>query len=341
MHFMDKWFEVSADRQLANQAEKGGITLVLGAGVSISRGIPNWDSLAQDVWHEVFGGKNDPWFAKAEISPKHVPQFLPIAFELVYRKTGEAAFIEILRRHLYKNARYPADAVGLKKSDESLAVIAKLIIQEHQLKSNGRIDAVITFNADDFIEQAVQKISGTNGFLGNPVRVFARSTHSLLGGPKRLSIPIYHVHGYLPSNRMGNHSVSDFNHMLVFTDTQYWATSASGSSFANRIMASSLGEGCCVFIGLSMTDINLLRWFALRTFEMDKDMLSRRPRGKLSRDQIALFKRQFERHFWIRPDDDDPTGFLSVFLLQRGIKSVAIESWKGASFRKLIERCFS
>src|SRR6266545_3758710 len=98
------------DQGLIAQTKNGGITLVLGAGVSVPRGIPNWDILAQNIWHEVFGGKNDPWFGRPEYSPRHVPQFLPITFELVYRKIGEADFIELLRRHLYAKAKYPVNA---------------------------------------------------------------------------------------------------------------------------------------------------------------------------------------------------------------------------------------
>src|SRR5215468_3452489 len=61
--------------------------------------------------------------------------------------------------------------------------------------------------------------------------------------------------------------------MPVFTDSQYWSTSATTTSFANRVMASALSEGQCVFIGLSMTDINLLRWLALRNLDRDRDQL--------------------------------------------------------------------
>jgi hypothetical protein len=330
------------ESHLISKTTKGGITLVLGAGISIPRGIPNWETLAKNVWHEVFGGVKDPWFFPADNSSRQVPQFLPITFELVYRETGEAAFIKLLRKHLYQGAKYPAQARNLKNSNESLAVLARLIVQEYHRQGKRRIEAVITFNADDFIEQAVQRIEGITRFsLSDPLRVFARSTHSFLGGPNRRSIPIYHLHGFLPSNRTVKYPENDFDHMLVFTDTQYWATSASGASFANRVMASALGEGCCIFIGLSMTDINLLRWFALRNFERDKDVLSiTRHKPEKELQTIGRFKRLYEGHFWIRPVSDDPSGFLSKFLLLRGINSVDLNSWHGDSFRKLMESCF-
>lgn len=317
---------------------------MLGSGVSIPRGIPNWDTLAMNVWHEVFGGQNDPWFNNAANSPRNTPQFLPIAFELVYREKGEADFINILRRQLYGKAKYPADAKNLLSSNESLAVLARLIMQEHRRAGRRRIDAVITFNADDFMEQAVQKIAGIQHYsIQDPLRVVARSTHSFLGGPSMRSIPIYHVHGFLPSGRIVKHNPDNYEHMFVFTDAQYWASSASGTSFANRVMASALSEGRCIFIGLSMTDINLLRWLALRNVEKDKDLLyatRHLPSEGFMKHQESLLDKVFPKHFWIRPVSDDPSGFLSKFLLLRGISSIDIKSWDGSSFRKLMEACF-
>ena len=49
------------------------------------------------------------------------------------------------------------------------------------------------------------------------------------------------------------------------------------ATFANRILSTALGEGRCVFIGLSMTDINILRWLALRIAMFDLDFEVREP----------------------------------------------------------------
>src|SRR6476660_7345287 len=80
-----------------------------------------------------------------------------------------------------------------------------------------------------------------------------------LRGDKFRPIFIYHIHGFLPSNIRSNYggrsgrTFSDyFNHMLVFTDTQYWSTSATALAFANRVMLSALSESRCLFIGLSL-----------------------------------------------------------------------------------------
>jgi hypothetical protein len=327
--------------RLIASSHRGGVTLVIGAGVSLSRGLPNWEELAEKLWRAAFGRRRSPWQTADEShSPRHVPQFLPIIFELAYRQLGERKFIEALQKHLYAGARYPSKDRKFKQSDETLAVLGRLLVQEYRRAGRRRIDAVITFNVDDLIEQAVAVMSGVENpsFDKELVRVVARPTHSFLGGPARRPIPLYHVHGFVPSNHMVRHGLH-FDHMLVFTDTQYWATSGATATFANRILSSALGEGRCVFIGLSMTDINILRWLALRAIERDRDG-QQAGEGKEAERQARFLDLGFRRHFWVRPASNDPTGFVTEFLGLRGVMGVDIESWAGGDFRALMEACF-
>jgi hypothetical protein len=46
-----------------------------------------------------------------------------------------------------------------------------------------------------------------------------------------------------------------------------------------------------------------------------------------------------QRHFWVRPDADDPYGLVSELLEERGVTSVRIEGW-GEPFEQLLFRCF-
>jgi hypothetical protein len=332
----------AARERLVVFAQRGGITLVIGAGVSIARRVPDWESLARRIWAAAFGRRRSPWeAADATKSPTRVPQFLPIIFELAYRKMGEAEFLEALRENLYSKVRYPGDDKRFKWSNETLAVLARLIVQEHRRGSRRRIKAIITLNCDDLIEQAVNTVAGRAKprMYEQIVSPVARSTHSLWDGlGRRPPISLYHIHGFVPSNHTIRYQY-DYSDMLVFTDAQYWSTSAAGSTFANRIMTSALSESRCVFVGLSMTDLNLLRWFAVRTIETDRELEATRKTATWRR-QERFFDLQFRRHFWIRPPSDDPTGFVSDFLSMRGVKSVAIDSWKGSDFQMLMNECF-
>ena len=328
-------------KSLIAMARRGGITLVVGAGVSVPRRIPNWEYLARAMWKSAFSKSRTPWAAGRE-SLREVPQFLPIVFELVYRQLGEKEFIEILRKNLYARVRYPGDDKAFKSSTESLAVVAELILREYKRKTGRRIDSVITLNADDLIEQAVNTLAGPrtkDEMLRQPiVRSIARSTHLDPGGRSARPIPIYHIHGFLPSGRLQH--TGSYDHMFVFTDAQYWSTSASALTFANRVMSWALNEGRCIFIGLSMTDINLLRWLALRTLERDRDFAEAAQNPLISPRHFQIMRSQFGRHFWIRPRSTDPSGFLSRFLRLRGIEPVQIGAWRGKAFERLMERCF-
>ena len=334
--------EPTYKERLIAQTKRGGVTLVVGAGISVARGIPNWNELAQAVWKEAFGARKSPWAEKSiSHSPMTIPQFLPIVFELVYRKLGEGPFMDLLRKHLYAGVTYPDTEPGFKKSSETLAVIARLILQEYKRGSLRRIDSIITLNADDLLEQAVHVVDNMRkmSFFNDIVRVHARSVHSFLGGPKRRAIPIYHIHGFLPSKKRDRLYADAFDHMLIFTDTQYWSMSASSMSFANRIMSHALGEGRCLFIGLSMTDINLLRWMGLGSYEKDRDLIAA-TKANVSKLQQVTIGKGYERHCWIRPAKDDPSGFLSEFLQLRGVNSVEIKDWKGEGFQQLMKACF-
>jgi hypothetical protein len=355
-------------RQLISATQEGGITLVLGAGISMPRGISNWNNLAKAVWTDVFPDRPSPWAGQNQgPSPKEIPQFLPIIFELAHRERKETDFLNILRKHLYAKARLPLDDPEFPKSKESLAVLARLIVAEHTRRPGRRVTSVITFNADDFIEQAVERVAESRHSSGrrwSVVRPVVRSTHSFLGRISHQIIPVYHIHGFLASNVLQGDQGFD-ERMLVFTDSQYWSTSATAFAFANRIMTSALSEGRCIFIGLSMTDINLLRWLALRTLDRDRDQMDfeqarllrwlamRTPEQDndlLETVQTFLKARSmgpssaldshFRRHFWIRPASDDPSGFLGDFLYYRGVQAVGIESWSDSSFQELLTECF-
>ena len=356
----------SAHRELISATRAGGVTLVIGAGVSMARGIPDWNTLAKAVWRRAFPNQPNPLPRQPGFSSKDIPQLLPIIFELAYQRLGEPAFIELLKRELYKNAKFPITEPKFGRSNESLAVIARLLVAEQKRAAGRRVAAVITLNADDLLEQAVSRVAGyrnhvtTAGITGS----ITRSTHRILSPS---TIPIYHVHGFLPSDRWTADSAK--RRMLVFTDLQYWKTSATASSFANRIVSAALSEGRCIFIGVSMKDINLLRWLALRSLDRDQDQLDfgqeRLLRWMTSdspddpRDAASLLKtvqsflndpatnksrsleKNFRRHFWIRTHAADPTGFLSGFLEEcRGVWPVEIDDWLGTSFRRLMTKCF-
>jgi len=328
---------------LITTTNRGGITLVLGAGISLSAGLPNWEDLAKQMWNHAFPGEKSPWDAPLEKSPRSLPQFLPIVFEMALEQLKGEKFAEALHYYLYKsNPR--STKRRTRNSKSSLEVIAHLISQEHRSAGRRRIIRVVTFNVDNLLELTVRCYTGKQACEG-----FARADRRIRWNRGDEPIPIYHLHGFIPHTRGSRQAfwAKNYDHMLVFTDSQYWASSSKMLSFANRIMGSALNDSHCIFIGLSMVDINLLRWLALRRNELITELdeiYLRYPKHPLTgkdrlQDRESRRPLTLRQHFWIRPKSDDPSGLLTKFLETRGVRSVGIRSWNGTSFEKLIAQC--
>ena len=174
---------------------------------------------------------------------------------------------------------------------------------------------------------------------GSPplLKPLVRASHHPERGLGEQPLPLYHLHGYLPQRtRRAGHAQGARWHeeapdALVFTDAQYWASVAEPMSFANRVMSFVLHDSRCVFLGLSMTDLNLLRWLALRAQEVEADKATQFARDAASPARVLRAQRQaLCRHFWIRaaskPDSPEAsaTAFLSRYLEVRGVRSVEL-----------------
>lgn len=302
------------------------MTLVVGAGISLPYGIPSWWKLVSRLWEETFPTRPmpDAWT---------VPQLLPLALDLIARERG-TGFSQALKAALYREAK-PFQKQALRTGDATLACIARLLVREHALGPRRRITRVVSFNVDDLLEQAAFVLAPRQRAL-KPV---VRASHHPRRGRGEQAIPLYHLHGYLPSSpRAKWHDGAPDT--LVFTDLQYWQSVASPLSFANRVMAFALHDSRCIFVGLSMTDLNLLRWLAFRQHELQQDKASQFGAGRGGAPERRSLHQALDRHFWIRPAKDDTTGFVGDCLALRGIRSVDVESWTGPSFSRLIETCF-
>ncbi|MEZ5366248.1 MAG: SIR2 family protein [Bryobacterales bacterium] len=332
-------------RSLEKDAQHGGMTLVLGAGVSLSRGLRSWRTLVQAMWARVLGNKPmPPWLAGGGGVPH------PLAYQIVFEElehclraealasdpdadpigAAERRFAALITEELYRGF------VPKGRPDDTLAIIAKLIRSE-QAAPDPRIARVITFNADDLLEMEANR-----GFhyQRDPVvwAVPRASFHPRRGNGAngRPPIPVYHLHGYLPRLR-NTRAAPD---TLVFTDSEYWRSVANPGSFANRTLANALQDSHCIFIGLSMEDVNLMRWLGLRQVEVEDDYLSRQEADNLSAAKsLDKIRRALNRHFWITTASADPSRLIASHLERRGVGTILLDDWDGP-FQELIESTF-
>jgi hypothetical protein len=381
----------TARDKLLEDTRRGGVSLVLGAGVSFASGVPSWPALLDRLWQKV-SETTPPWRAHqaalwravdhlktlededgARQFPDemlrrlclHGPDLdalgLQMGMEAVERRVRdrlraeskrahgtareptrreiEARFAELLRHALY-------DGLKPDASNPTLDALASVLRREFRHPER-RILRVITFNADDLLERATNRGTGRDPLgLREPVvwPIARESAH-----PRRAEhpypppIPLYHVHGFLPSRTPHGSRAHDAADALVFTDQQYWASVATPLSFANRVLANALHDGHCVFVGLSMTDLNLHRWLGTRSAELGRDKTSQyeRQAGPEGPDPARLrdaHRRALERHYWITTSPE-PHGVLHEHLEARGVRSVVLErGW--SELPALLDACF-
>jgi hypothetical protein len=319
--------------RLGRVASSGGITLVLGAGATIDQGLPAWGTLAQKMWAHAFSDtrRTSPWELPPEQSPTTFPQFLPIVFELVRNQLGEEKFRSTLKELLYEGRERGQEV----DPDTTVGALALLIAEDYQLSDPRRIIRIVTLSMDDLLRDALRHQCRER----NLPQIYMTMGHVITDLPHdrpERPVPIYPVHGFLPLK--GPARLSE--HRLVYTDSQYWESASSNASFANRIMSSALADSHCVFIGLSMTDINVLRWLADRFNELADDEDSQSGKSQLVKPGEGR-PRGIDKHFWIRAKGDDPSGILTEFLFRRGVDAVEIDDWESGAFQALIRDCFS
>jgi len=354
------------DAPIGHWPGRGRSTLVLGAGVSASRGVPSWkdlvDGLCREIEHvggDLQGGFSHPFAEQVRLEMLHRwlvdngsgcsflaedlvrwwrDQNPPRELKLPGGFDADDVFRELMRRALYRNVK--------QGGADTLGAISELITRQADMtESDRRILRIISFNADDLIERSVN--------TGETIRVCPIMSPDT--PPVRYSgaIPIYHVHGFLPASHLSvprpvpavrknwkkkarrPQGISDDGD-LVFRDSEYWASVANPLALPNRVMVNALHDSRCLFFGLSMTDVNLWRWIGTRSGEIQQTARARVERRSRDfgwpTDQMVWSEivdaHSHEQHFWIRAGQDENGDRVSAFLYrQRGIRTVRLDTW--------------
>lgn len=216
--------------ELSRCYRNGDLALITGAGVSKGCGLSDWNDLRADLLKDVLDssyeepGKPNGW--EITIS-QHIERILDSASPLVmgrYLKTklGER-YLSTLRDALYK-----------KPLNRSLTLQAMAILAD--------LRAVCTYNYDDLLETQP-----------NPPRPFCSVAEPSDRAPND-QIPVYHVHGLLPSNSnlspRGDVILSEEDYHRVYRDAFHWS---------NTVQLTVLRQFSVLLVGLSLSDPNLRR----------------------------------------------------------------------------------
>lgn len=242
--------------------KKGTLSLLLGAGVSSSAGMPDWNTLLNSLFFSLLSKK----FNKSnQTSNSDIEQIVKRFSEI----NGQSALI--LARYLkngLNNKSKEAEkftneiATNLyklrdKTKDESSELIKAIVNMCIPLRTGAKVKSVITYNFDNLLEKELNK--------------FHIHNHSIYSDDVNLDpdeLPIYHVHGFLPEDT-SNYKDLDKS-TLVFSEDGYHKIYSDAYHWSNLIQLTSLKENNCLLIGLSMNDPNLRRLLEIATRNSDK-----------------------------------------------------------------------
>lgn len=221
------------DRQLRIKSKaksvftNGKNTLFLGAGLSMSCGLPGWGTLLELMLtslrkdralsvNDYDACRNDSQ-GSLLIKARYLKQF--------YTETNRT-FISDIREALYKN---------VDDNGQLLKSVASLI-------KTGNVETVISYNYDDLLEEALQRA----GVLFSPIDQSNRPT---LG-----TLPILHTHGFVPRE-----VDADYDRNVVLSEEDYHSLYRDAYHWANVEQLHALTQTTCFFIGLSLKDPSLRR----------------------------------------------------------------------------------
>ncbi|MFM5314026.1 SIR2 family protein [Aeromonas veronii] len=236
---------------LKNCYKKGQFSLFLGAGVSSSSGMPDWNTLlnslfvtylTQEFDGDVAVGDKDISDLVARLNNIDEPSALMAARYLrkgLSKSDGEAKeFIDVVTKNLYK-LRNPSCSID----SELIKAIASMCLPR---RTGAKVKSVVTYNFDDLLERQL----ASNAILHRCIYTDNESYD-----PDEL--PIYHVHGFLPENRALYDGLDKST--LVFSEEGYHHIYSDSYHWSNLVQLNSFRENNCLMIGLSMTDPNLRR----------------------------------------------------------------------------------
>ena len=232
--------------------KKGTLSLLLGAGVSNSAGMPDWNTLLNSPFvsylsNKIFG--NDGQLVDSDIKEivdrlKSVNEQSALVLARYLKKALDGNnkesedFVNEITKNLYKLRDETKE-----KNSELVQSIVKMCMP---LRTGAKVRSVITYNFDDLLEQMLD--------LAN-IRNHSIYFDEVNSDPDEL--PIYHVHGFLPQERFKYNNLEKST--LVFAEDGYHKMYSDAYHWSNLVQLNCLKENNCLFIGLSMTDPNLRR----------------------------------------------------------------------------------
>jgi hypothetical protein len=233
--------EASAVTKIGAAAEQHGLVLFLGAGINGNL-YPRWEGLVDRLLDEAL-----QIYPEREAYLKWVTT-PPSNFDVYARATLAKillgpSYTEIIRREIYRS-----ESNGARDKYSNVDKVAKLCCLPEVI-------AVVTYNYDTHLEMAFGRLSPKeNGHRQMiPIGLSGREPDPLDGQNNLL---VYHVHGLLRSAEDLQFHRDD---PVVLTYDEFTGSIRDMSNWASATQIHFLRSRTCVFLGMSITDWNVLR----------------------------------------------------------------------------------
>lgn len=213
------------------------LVLVLGAGVSLEFGVPTWNSLLQDLMVYTIEEESSVSGNLSKIfNELFKPNSLIAARYLQdYFEKNDTTIEAMVRNRLYST-------INKDKNSKLLTEIVNMCVAPG---NSPNIDSIITYNFDDILEYKLDNVD---------VEIPYKSVYGLGLEIKNRELPIYHVHGYLPSKK----ALTESN-KITFGESNYHQQYSDLYSWNNMVQINKFRDNTCLFIGSSLSDPNIRR----------------------------------------------------------------------------------
>ncbi len=247
---------------LKSYFKKGQISLFLGAGVSSSAGMPDWNTLINSLFATYITNEFD---GKDSLSDEDLLQIVTRLNKI----DGQSALMSAryLRKGLDKHTQESKEFTqaitknlyGLRNTKFPLAseLIKSIVAMCLPRRTGAKVRSVVTYNFDDLIENQLKKQS---------IQYYSIFSDTDILDPDEL--PIFHVHGFLPENPNEYEFLEKST--LVFSEEGYHQIYSESYHWSNLVQLSQLRDNHCLMVGLSMSDPNLRRLLEISSRNTEK-----------------------------------------------------------------------
>ncbi|MFB3844835.1 MAG: SIR2 family protein [Candidatus Cloacimonadaceae bacterium] len=236
-------------KDLNNNNPSIKLTLILGAGVNEGT-LSVWKGVMNSLLEASIIQLLSP-FNRISTNIEELIEWINYKFSIydqamLVKRVLQDRYVSILHSILYKST-----------TQEEIQK-CKLLQEIAALCTIPRVQSVITYNWDDLLETVL-----TEKWKAKEINLFPISVHKDTMEPSKppkdaIALPIYHVHGFLP--RIFPYLIKEQrdDHIILSLD-EYTRFNTNITSWQTTIQLNALQNTACLFIGTSLTDMNMLR----------------------------------------------------------------------------------